>query len=63
MSHRTTAVSIAVCLVAVAVVAAPAEAQDGLPRTAWGAPDLGGVWDFRSITPMQRPEALADQAS
>ena len=32
------------------------------PRTAWGRPDLQGVWDFRTITPMERPEALGDQA-
>ena len=31
------------------------------PRTPWGAPDLQGVWDFRSITPMERPEELADK--
>ena len=31
------------------------------PRTPWGAPDLQGVWDFRSLTPMQRPEEQADQ--
>jgi len=31
------------------------------PRTSWGAPDLQGVWDFRSITPMERPAALADK--
>ncbi len=36
-------------------------AQTDAPRTAWGQPDLQGVWDFRSITPMQRPEDLADQ--
>ncbi len=53
--------------VTVAVVAAmvgsstPVAAQDA-PRTAWGAPDLQGVWDFRTITPLERPEALADQA-
>ena len=29
-----------------------------LPRTASGAPDLDGVWAFRTITPMERPEAL-----
>lgn len=29
------------------------------PRTAWGAPDLQGVWDFRSLTPMERPEELS----
>ena len=40
------------------ILAAPAAAQtpDGVPRTAWGAPDLGGVWDYRSVTPLERPE-------
>ncbi len=32
------------------------------PQTAWGAPNLQGVWDFRTITPLQRPEALGDKA-
>ena len=32
------------------------------PRTACGAPDLGGVWDFRTITPLVRPAALKDKA-
>ena len=31
------------------------------PRTPWGQPDLQGVWDFRTITPMERPESLGDQ--
>ena len=31
------------------------------PRTAWGDPDLQGVWDFRTITPLQRPEDLIGQ--
>ena len=41
--------------------AQPAEAG-AAPRTAWGAPDLNGVWDFRTLTPFERPEALAGQA-
>ena len=36
-------------------------AQDA-PETPWGAPDLQGVWDFRTITPLQRPEDLGDKA-
>ena len=46
---------------AVGLSSAPAAAQDA-PRTAWGAPDLQGVWDFRTITPLERPEALGEQA-
>lgn len=43
------------------LVSGLAMAQDP-PQTAWGAPDLQGVWDFRTITPLQRPEALGDKA-
>ena len=32
------------------------------PRTANGQPDLSGVWDFRTVTPLERPDELADQA-
>jgi hypothetical protein len=31
-----------------------------IPRLADGRPDLQGTWDFRTITPFQRPENLAD---
>ena len=34
-------------------------AQEAAPLTAWGAPDLQGVWDFRTITPLERPAELA----
>ena len=30
-------------------------------RTAWGEPSLGGIWSYATITPLQRPEALADR--
>ena len=63
MSHRVIASPSAVAVV-VAVVSwgvVPAGAQTDVPRTAWGQPDLQGVWDFRTITPMQRPERLGDQ--
>ena len=50
------------CVVAgvVSLSALPVAAQTA-PRTAWGQPDLRGVWDFRTITPLQRPESLAEQ--
>ena len=28
-------------------------------RTAWGDPDLQGIWSYATITPLQRPTALA----
>ena len=55
--------NMAATLAAVIVVlaAGPATGQDA-PRTAWGAPDLQGVWDFRTATPLERPEDRGDQA-
>ena len=50
----------AICLAATTAGAQPA-ATDA-PRTAWGAPDLGGIWDFRTMTPLERPRDLEDKA-
>jgi len=33
------------------------------PRTVDGQPDLQGVWDYRSVTPLQRPPEFADKAT
>ena len=32
------------------------------PRTAWGAPDLQGVWDFGTRTPLERPDKFKGRA-
>jgi hypothetical protein len=32
------------------------------PRTAWGDPDLQGVWNYATMTPLERPREFADQA-
>ncbi|MYN63466.1 MAG: hypothetical protein F4X11_00300 [Acidobacteria bacterium] len=62
----------AVCiLVAVAVLVPVAGAGQSrssasddwtAPLMPWGDPDLQGIWDFRTITPMERPAELAGKA-
>jgi len=39
--------------------AAPTKKTWTTPRTPWGQPDLQGVWDFATLTPMERPSGLA----
>ena len=58
---RSITTLLVLALGAVLALPALAMAQD-TPRTDWGAPDLQGVWDFRTITPMERPEDLGDKA-
>ena len=71
MSHRLlrslatlTAVIVVGSLTAAPVAGqAPAGEEDAwaLPRTPDGHPDLQGVWDYRTLTPLERPNDLAGQ--
>ena len=62
MNHRIlVSVSGAAVLVALVLSGAEPAAQTRVPRTAWGKPDLQGVWDFRTITPLERPGNLANK--
>jgi hypothetical protein len=47
------------------LVAAPVAAQSDstMPRTPHGDPDIQGIFTFRTITPLERPAALADKAT
>ena len=55
--------AIAVQLASTGFAQAPTSATNpaSSPRTAWGAPDLRGIWDFRTITPLERPKDLSGQ--
>ncbi len=39
----------------------PAEGQSASPRTAWGDPDLQGIWTDQYQTPLQRPTQFASK--
>ena len=68
MRHRCCSLAIAVTAI-LCVAASPAAGQAPGPRAdvrepprlADGTPDLQGVWDFRTITPLERPRRLGDQ--
>ena len=58
-------VTVAVALVLVlAPVTAAGQTTDAAttPRTSWDAPDLRGLWDYRTLTPLQRPSELEGKA-
>jgi len=54
---------VAVVLLAAAPLAAQGltagDPSSAVPRTPDGRPDLQGVWDFRTVTPLERPAELA----
>ena len=71
LRHRLLgALNVPVAVIAVvflASLAAHAQPQTALtdgagpPRTPWGDPDLQGIWNNFTITPLERPATLADQ--
>src|SRR5246127_2146088 len=78
MRHRflTSASALSILIAVALLVPAPAAAQSAssavqgtvgagtwiVARTADGQPDLQGVWDYRTITPLERPRALGAKA-
>ncbi len=55
MTRRLAAVFVVIAM----LIPTAASAQSDTPRTLDGKPDLQGVWDFRTITPLERPDDLA----
>ena len=54
------AVFVVLAVVALTPLFAAAQSTE-VPRTPWGDPDLQGVWNNGTITPMERPQELADK--
>ena len=48
--------------IVVPVLAGAQSVSPDVLRTPWGQPDLQGIWDFRTITPIERPDDLGEQA-
>src|SRR5258706_7070004 len=46
-------------VIAVASVPAAGQAQSAVPRTAWGHPDMQGIWNNSTLTRMQRRAEFA----
>ena len=61
MTGRLITSTLTLTLAGLLGVSGLAMAQE-LPRTVWGTPDLQGVWDFRTLTPLERPRDLGDKA-
>src|SRR5690349_1133574 len=61
---RSTAITVAIAVIAagfvfvsISATSAPAQA----PKTAWGEPDLQGIWTDETDTPLQRSPKFANQ--
>ena len=47
--------------VAAAKKPSTASTKQATRRTPWGDPDLQGTWDYRTITPLERPQNMGDR--
>ncbi len=54
-------VAIVSALVALHATDTTAQDQASVPKTAWGEPDLQGIWTDETNTPLQRPARFANQ--
>ena len=63
MKRFASSVGIAALVVGLALTPALAAGQTGAegPRTPWGDPDLQGVWDYWTFTPLERPDEFAER--
>ena len=58
----TRALTLSVFFLLAAPIAAQTAESYEPERTSWGTPKIDGLWDYRTLTPMERPPELADKA-
>ena len=61
MKARVAVVAGLVALAAVVSLGAQSKAKAYAAKTPWGDPDLQGVWDYKTITPLERPATFGDR--
>ena len=62
MKNRPSASTVSF-VVAALVATGAVYAEDEKLVTSWGVPDLQGTWDYRTITPLERPAEFGDKAT
>ena len=50
-------------IVALSVAPIAGQAKSAMPRDPHGRPDLQGIWAYATVTPLERPDALAGKAT
>ena len=61
MITRPLALLVAVITYSLLLTNAALAQSESTLKTPHGHPDISGVWDFRTVTPLERPEEFADQ--
>ena len=57
------ALAIAAAVVTLSVVPVTGQAKSAVPRDPHGRPDLQGIWSYATVTPLERPDALAGKST
>ena len=61
MKARVGMLVVLAAVLAVVSLDAQSKAKPYVAKTPWGDPDLQGVWDYKTITPLERPAAMGDR--
>jgi len=59
--HASALTTFAIVAVLISLAPVAISGQQSAPTTAWGDPDLQGVWNNNTVVPLQRPDAVSDR--
>jgi hypothetical protein len=55
--------SVGAAVVSLSVAPVAGQAKSAIPRDEHGRPDLQGIWSYATVTPLERPDALAGKST